>query len=386
VTIVSMPTGIDEVRGLSVRRLSDPDQLSDLVTEWGQLEKEVFPRTPFTSALWIQLWWRHFKRNNLLFRDEFFCHVVRDDDGLLVALAPLMRTYCLGLGPALMRIVQFFGNDPSLTEFRGVICRREDHFAVMRVLMDHFLRHCDEWDVFRWSGLQYAAPEYSVPSTGLDLIVRPGVPDYIFDVPKNWDELRARVSGNMRKNLRKAYEFFERDGFSFVLRVVERPDDVHAAIDRFLALHTARSEVADMITHPNKFVKPHARAFMVEYLRKISEIGQLKIFELEVSGKVVASRLTFMVESCLYLYFAGYDPIWKKYSIMTILMSEIIKWTIENDVSHINLSTGNDQSKLRWRPHEIVSHNALQISPTLRGSLAFRPFLAYEALSASRGP
>ena len=37
----------------------------------------------------------------------------------------------------------------------------------------------------------------------------------------------------MRKNLRKAYEFLERDGFAITLRVTERPDGVGAAVTRF---------------------------------------------------------------------------------------------------------------------------------------------------------
>ena len=55
----------------------------------------------------------------MLFHDEFFCHVVRSDAGHLVAIAPLMRTSVPGIGPPVLRMLQFFGADPALTEIRG---------------------------------------------------------------------------------------------------------------------------------------------------------------------------------------------------------------------------------------------------------------------------
>lgn len=41
------------------------------------------------------------------------------------------------------------------------------------------------------------------------------------------------------------------------------------------------------------------------------------------------------------------------YGVMTTLMIETIKWAIEHKFAFINLSTGKDLSKLRWKPTEI---------------------------------
>jgi CelD/BcsL family acetyltransferase involved in cellulose biosynthesis len=166
--------------------------------------------------------------------------------------------------------------------------------------------------------------------------------------------------------------------------VTERPDGVAAAMARFLALHAARAEAADMIFHPNKFVRPHVRTFLADYLQGAAERGELRIFELEIGGAVVASRLAFLLGSDLYMYFAGYDPAWKTYSVMTVLMAEMIKWAFGHGVERVNLSTGHDQSKVRWKPREVLFRNAVQVSPTMRAWAAFGGFLAYEALSRAR--
>ena len=139
-----------------------------------------------------------------------------------------------------------------------------------------------------------------------------------------------------------------------------------------------------MLFHPNKFVQPHVRALFADYLHRAAERGELRIFELEIGGIVVASRIALLLGSDLYMHLAGYDPAWKNYSVMTVLVTEIIKWAFAHGVERINLSTGRDQSKMRWKPREVLFRNAVQVSPTMRARAAFGVFLVYEALSRAK--
>ena len=50
---------------------------------------------------------------------------------------------------------------------------------------------------------------------------------------------------------------------------------------------------------------------------------------------MVASRIAFLIGSDLYLYFAGYDPAWKSYSVMTVLMTEVFKWSLAHGVERV---------------------------------------------------
>ena len=81
----------------------------------------------------------------------------------------------------------------------------------------------------------------------------------------------------------------------------------------------------------------------------------------------VASRPALLLGSDLYLYFAGYDPAWKKYGVMTVLITEMIKWAFARGIKRINLSVGHDHSKVRWKPHEVRFYDAVQVSPTWHG-------------------
>jgi CelD/BcsL family acetyltransferase involved in cellulose biosynthesis len=381
----NLPPDADKeiIASLSVTRIHSFEELHHHMAEWEQLDEQMHPRTPFTSPLWISLWWKHFRRRNVKFWDLLHIHIVRDAKGKLVAVAPLMKSCFPGV--PFVRVIQFLGNDPALTEIRGVICRPKDQDSVIKVLTEYFMLQQSKWDVFRWNGLHRNASDYDFLADGCKFIERGHVPDYTIELPRSWDVLTARVSSNMRKNLRKTYELLERDGFRFAVNVVEHRGDIQSAVGRFLTLHAARSETSDMIYHPRRFAKPRERAFLVEYLDRMAEQGQLRVFELRINRETVASRLTFLFGTELYMYYSGYDPSWRKYGVMTLLVSEIIKWAIDHDLQRINLSTGNDQSKLRWRPREIVYNNFLQISPTLHGKLAFRGFQAYEGLSRFRG-
>jgi hypothetical protein len=139
---------------LRIEQLTGPEAFDALSTEWNLLDAELNPRTPFTSPLWIGLWWKHFHQNRTAVRDEFFCHVLRDHDGRLVAMAPLMVTHWPAVGPIRIRFLQFFGADPSITEIRGVVCRTDRQDEVIKALADYLLGKKDRWDVFWWTGIR----------------------------------------------------------------------------------------------------------------------------------------------------------------------------------------------------------------------------------------
>ena len=209
-----------------------------------------------------------------------------------------------------------------------MICRPDDHAPAVEALVEHFLARRNEWDVFRWAGLRHPVDTYATLRPRCAFVAREDLPDYVIELPGSWEDLRRRVSSNMRRKLRKAYKSLERDAFAFRLHVTEKSHGVEAAMHRFLTLHTARAEATGTIIHENKFERPHMRAFLAEHLNGAAERGELRIFELEIGGNVVASRLAFLLGSDMWMHLSGYDPAWKNYSVMTVLTTEMIKWAL----------------------------------------------------------
>jgi CelD/BcsL family acetyltransferase involved in cellulose biosynthesis len=104
------------------------------------------------------------------------------------------------------------------------------------------------------------------------------------------------------------------------------------------------------VAHADVFRKDNDRAFISEYSLELAQRGQLRIFQLLIGGSVVATRLAFQFNGEIYLYYSGYDPAWAKYSVMTTLLVEAMKWSIDRRLAILHLSTGSDVSKLRWSP------------------------------------
>ena len=359
---------------LQIEKFVDPTEAFDTLTpEWEDLDAAMLPRALHSSPAWIRLWWRHLRRQTISTRDEFFLHTVRDQYGRLVAVAPLMLTHKPGRGLLRLRLLQFIGADLSLTEVRGLICRIEHQDTAVRALIGHFAKHCNEWDLFLWRG-------FRLPGLSVELLDDLGglnkddaLPCYIVELPTSWDELATRLSSNTRKSMRKSYEFLERDGYNFGFRSREHPNDIPEALSRFFSLHAARSLSKDMTLHRDRLTGyPKHSALVADFARTMAERGQLRMFQLEIGGAIIATRIAFVLGDDLCLYYSGFDPRWRKYSVMTTLSIEIMKWAINNGFKRVNLSTGADLGKLRWRPSEVLYYNKNQVSPTWRGQAASR--------------
>jgi CelD/BcsL family acetyltransferase involved in cellulose biosynthesis len=343
------------------RRVTD---FAALAGEWDALEANQTMYLPFRSATWNALWWRHFRRQTAGVRDCLRLTTVRDAAGALVAVAPMMLTHRPARLPIRTRELQFLGADSNITELRGMLCLPGQEAAVLQALAGHFAARAD-WDWIQWRGL----PSGETPPLG-GFRVSGCVPVFHLPLPETWDALQARLSRNMKEALRKCYNSLARDKHDHQFRVLSEPGEIARALPVLLDLHARRAAVADAVPHPNVFAAPNARAFIAAFVDEMAGRGAVRLFMLSVAGTAVAMRLGFLSADHLYLYYSGYDPAWGQYSVMTTVVAEAIKWAISQGYHCVNLSTGADSSKTRWRPERTDYLDGEQPSPSWRGHLA----------------
>jgi CelD/BcsL family acetyltransferase involved in cellulose biosynthesis len=285
----------------------------------------------------------------------------------------MMLTRRPSLGPVRARALQCFGADVNVTEIRGLVCQPEDQGPAIGALERHFAGAGDRWHWIDWGGVREdgtARGELKGGTTGWER----QTPSYYLPLPASWEELRRRLPRNIKESLRKCYNSLKRSHHAFELRVAQSPAEAPAALHSFFELHRERAHAAARTKHSDVFGKLQDRAFICDYAQRMAERGQLRIFLLHVDGRVVASRMGFVLGEELYLYYSGYQMRWAAYSVMTTLLAETIRWAIEQRLRIISLSTGNDVSKLRWRPHAVVFRSALQVAPRWQAGLAFRVY------------
>jgi CelD/BcsL family acetyltransferase involved in cellulose biosynthesis len=351
--------------------VAGPAALDALADEWAELQTRARPRLPFTTLRWLSVWWRHYSEQRLLIRDEFFVHELRDERGRLVAVAPLTLTARPGAGPLRARSLAFFGSDQNVTELRGMLCAPEDEARAVSSLLRYLQERKKDWDWFVWSGIRQGSEAHAILSQTPGFNWTHTLPDYVLPLPATWQEFRASRSRNIKESIRKCYNSLKRGGHDFRFRVVSEAGALPEALARFFVLHTIRANAPGLPSHADVFASERARAFLLALAREPGHLPRLRVFELEIAGRVVASRVGFLLDDELYLYFSGYDPEWGRLSVMTTVVVEAIKWAIEQHCRCVNLSPGDDISKTRWRATVERYESGVLVSPTERGRLMF---------------
>jgi CelD/BcsL family acetyltransferase involved in cellulose biosynthesis len=353
---------------LEIETIENPEALGALAPEWNALLARMSLRTPSKSPLWQLTWWRHFGSR----RSVAACHdmrviTLRDVGGALVAVAPMMLTRRPGYGPALVRELQFFGADPYLTQLRGPVCERDRLPEVGRALAA-FFRSRKEHDFVQWRGLApgACALEQGVRQPNLEEV------DSCLIMRGSWDAFHAALPKKTRKHLRKGRNDLNAAGIEIEFRVATRPEETGEGLKAFYDLHARRAALTDVASHPDVFAAQSVKDFLDDYCAQMASAGDLRLFQIRVGGRIVAVRIGFALGDQLYLYFSGYDPDYGPYSIMTTLMAETLQWAHDNGVALVNLSSGVDRSKTRFRPEMIAAEGFYSVGAGWRAQWALK--------------
>lgn len=320
---------------------------SKLADEWRALEKRVPDLLPFQCYDWNYCWWQNFADHSLLHRDHLSLSCLYQH-GQLVAVMPLTHRYVGYNSHYLFRYVRPFGADPNLTELRLPLALPELQKNMLQCWSE--LAHNEMLGISEFLVIQQRelAESFFADQNQLHLLEQRVIPNFILPLAADWETLRSGLKRNIKESLRHCYNSLKRDGLSARLRVTQG-QDISAELEQFYALHRARANAKDTVAHPDYFSATQHQNFLQSLLA--SPFAQrMHLFSLEVDNKVVAMRLGFRMNDQLYLYYSGYDQDYKKYSVMTTLLAEVIQWAIQEQLPAINLSVGEDVSKTRWQP------------------------------------
>ncbi len=354
---------------VTVELIISETALSALEAEWRALEP-LMPAIPFVHYDWLVPWWKHMSSHKASVADELCVCTVRSRAGELLGVAPLMITHRPSVGPLRFRQLQFFGADPNITEVRGVAAATENTGLVYSAVLKHLRRFPLQWDVASLCGLPDgdAGLEKEIEQFFPAHVWLSDITDPILNLKPSWEEFAATLSRNVKESLRKCYNAPKTHGLRFEFHVIERQDEVDAALAKFFELHQARSEMTGTIKHGNCFAAPRAKRFLTDVCTRFAGRGMLRVFQIRCEGAVIATRIGYVFGDSMYLYYSGFDPAFRRYSVMTRVLAESIKYAIAAGIRSINLSTGVDVSKTRWSPRT-TTYRAVEFSSQSRLAL-----------------
>jgi CelD/BcsL family acetyltransferase involved in cellulose biosynthesis len=344
--------------------------ITALRADYDRLSRMASNKLPFALHEWHVAWCEHFLNCNPRIQEEALFYVVRNLEGECVAIVPFVICKRM-LGPLKIVSVNFLGTDPAITEIRTPLIEPGYEKITAHVVQDHLARE-GAWDWVDWTDISDA---FANSLNTQQLHWQPGLSAYVLDLPSTWPEFRSGLKRNIRESLRHCYNSLKREGHGFECIVIDRPEDIDAALDEFLRLHVMRANYRTSVIHPDRFSSKASRDFLYAVCRQLAARGAVRIFQLRIDSEIVATRIGFIVDDSLYLYYSGFDPQWARYSVMTTTVAEAIKYAIVQGLATVNLSPTSDISKTRWGPREVTYQSAYQQGRRLYSGLAHRAYL-----------
>jgi CelD/BcsL family acetyltransferase involved in cellulose biosynthesis len=354
---LGLTTGpLDRPGPLHLETVVSMQALESLEGEYERLNRVTGNGLPFALHEWHLSWCRQWLNCNPRVQDDLAIQVMRNRAGSCVAIIPMLRSVRT-LGPLRVRSFNMLGPDPALSETHPSLVEPGFEAAAAAAIQQN-LAATPDWDWVNWSGLsprlakalgRHAELVWFEPQRG-----------YLIDLPPTWEQLRARLKRNIRESLRHCYNSLKREGLEFQLAIHAEPVEIAPALERFFELHRQRAQLGGVSSHPDHFRNEGAREFLRDVCTRLAARRMVRVFELNIGGQVVASRVGFVVGHTLDMYYSGFDPRWARYSVTTTILAEAIKYAIACGLKSVDLSPGRIVSKTRWSPREIAYAHAVQ--------------------------
>ena len=163
-------------------------------------------------------------------------------------------------------------------------------------------------------------------------------------VEGDWESYLKRLSGNMRQQvLRRRKKFFRGSGGR--CRQVTDRDALAASIHTLFNLHERRFDSKE---ERSKFNRLPRKVFHSRVAHQFLDLDMLRLFELLVDDRVVASLYCYEFAGELFYFQAGLDPEWEPWSVGTVLMSRALEYAHARGLKRFDFMRGAEAYKFRW--------------------------------------
>ena len=308
---------------MSVTRLTS---FQEIRTEWERLLSISPVNSIFLTPQWQEVWWETFGNGRGM--AGFY---VRDESGV-TAIASLSRS-----GDTL----SFVGSQDTF-DYNDFMVSPGYESAFF-----HILLRCLEdqsWDALKLASLLETSPTLNyLPdiARGLGYQVQVEKEDVTsgIELPETWDQYLAGLSKKDRHELRRKFRRLD-SSVNWSWRSVASQEEVAENLGEFLSL--MRQSRIDK----DEYLTPERLSFFQSITQRMSQLGAIKLFFLEVEKQRVATSLCFDYASSRLLYNSGYNPEFGYYSVGLLLNALCLKEAIEQGLGYFDFLRGPEPYKL----------------------------------------
>ena len=326
---------------------------------WRELSADTEWRSPFMTWEFGAEWFEHFVRGGGIdaVTGDFRIIVAVDERRRLIGLAPMFEKKALGKR-ALGLILQPFGRSgdfETMTDEPIVLLRRRSEDCAMAMIVGHLVdeAYVAPWDVAtlrrHGSPTRAGSPLVSFPP-GLDHVELTRQVDgpVVVELPSSFERFRAGLTKSMRDNIAYYPKRLSREIGDWSVQMARSPDEVAVATDQLVDLHRQRSSWAQGLQH-RSHIQGHLEAkFLTRWFHRLALRGEVILASLVVREQVAAIQAFVELGESLAVYYSGQAELWRRYSPITVIMTEVVRKAIERGSRRLMFAPGYKPWKTRW--------------------------------------
>jgi CelD/BcsL family acetyltransferase involved in cellulose biosynthesis len=270
-----------------------------------------------------------------------------NDNNEIVAIAPLMWSKYRFLHFGKITKIEFIGSPQS--DYNNFILTKRE-MECLKLFMNYLYEHNDS-DCLELSDISESAMSVNLlrkmPSEELlgdRLKERVTLVCPYMNLPDSTEIFMSRLSGNMRRNLRRRMRRLS-ENYQVEVKTHSDFDSIEEAMNAFYKLHQKRWETQGF---PGVFSEKKLRDFHHDVARHFAEKGWLGLYFLAANDEPIATIYSFDYKLKTYEYLTGFDPEYSRYGVVNLLRRHITEECIRRGLKEYDLMRGDEPYKNSW--------------------------------------
>lgn len=345
---------------MKIREIDSFSEFLDLKDSWNELLQRS-NHDIFSTWEWLSIWWRHFGKNKSLII------LLAEENEKLIGIAPLMYSVHTMFG--IQRdTIEFIGTGiPTYSNF--IIS--DEHDKCIQKFFEYLNSLPKKWICAELSNLPHDRNSIS----GLNKTsnnIEPEKKCLCTTLPSSTNAFLSTIKRKDRKEFRRNFRRLQNDGFNVDLTDCSKANQLTNGMRSLFYLNQKRWSSKGF---SGKFSDQNFGNFCLDVAKCFSKKGWLGLYNLELSGKPVASLFGFKYKSTYSAYITGMDPEYKQYGVGTLLFLKVIDRCIKDGLAEFDFMWGTDPYKKQYNP---VSRCTFKASVPRNGILSHFNYLFYK--------
>jgi CelD/BcsL family acetyltransferase involved in cellulose biosynthesis len=325
---------------VKLRVVDDFSGFKELGSVWNMLLQKSLDNDVFSTWEWLWNWWKHFGKGRSL------RVLVAEEGGEIIGIAPFMLSkYSFGRIGSLRRIefISFPHGD-----YNNFILPERSPIECVKLLLEGLLDFSD-WNLLdlrdiRDNSMTAECLRKICSSKDFRLKLLDGTLCPYVNLPSSFDAFMARLSRNVRRNLRKRLKKLQAN-YRVEFKSQKYFSSLDKAMEAFFKLHQERWKSRGM---KGAFASEEFKGFHLDVAKTFDERGWLDLRFLIVDNVPVAAAYTFDYNFKKYGYLTGFDPEFAKYGVGNLLKMHLVEECIRKGFREYDLTRDFEPYKADW--------------------------------------